>query len=111
MPLDTPARNAAERLLILTEALSEAVLNDRFEELAELIRARQVVLDQLGSMKIDATAIAVLEHVVVSERDLISLVQRSSGEAVQQMAALFAGMKQVRAYRSPTAPKGLLRTG
>lgn len=111
MPLETPARVAAEKLLIITEAMGEAVVNDRFEELSGLLASRQTVLDQLGTMNLDAPAIAVLERVAVSERNLISLIQRTQGEATQDLVKLYSGMKQVRSYRNAAQSNGLLRTG
>jgi hypothetical protein len=111
VPLDTRAKTTAERLLILTESLADSILSDRVEETSELIVARQATLDQLGTMELDAAAMAILERVVVSERDLISLVQRTQGVATQDMVQLYAGMKQVRAYQRPQPSPGLSRTG
>ncbi len=111
MPLETRARVTAERLLLMTEALSDAVLNDRLDELPGLIASRQSVLDQLSTMTLDAPTIAILERVIVAERDLLSMVQRSQGMATQEMAQLFSGMRQVRAYRNAPAPTSLQRTG
>ncbi len=111
MPLDTRAKIAAERLLLMTEALSDAVLHDRTDELQGLIASRQAVLDQLGTMRIDAPAIAILESVATAERNLISLIQRTQGVATQDMAKLFSGMRQVRAYRNAPSHSGMQRTG
>ncbi len=111
MPLDTRARATVERLLLMTEALSDAVLNDRLDELPGLFDSRQGVLDQLGTMEIDSAAIAILKSVAAAERDLIALIQRTQGAATQDMAQLFAGMRQVRAYRNAPSHKGLQRTG
>lgn len=111
MQLETRARVAAERLLLLTEAVADAVLNDSLEELPGLLDSRQSILDQLDTMSLDAAAIAILERVTCSERDLITMVQRSKGVATQEMAQLFSGMRQVRAYRNSSIGQGLQRTG
>ena len=97
--------------MILTESLADSILNDRAEETSELIIARQATLDQLGTMTLDAGAMAILKRVIASERDLISLVQRTQGVAMQDMVQLYAGMKQVRAYKRPQSSSGLMRTG
>lgn len=111
MQLETRARSAAEKLLLLTEALSEALMNDRFEEVAGLISSRQDVLDQLGTMKIDAMAGAVLERVAKVEADLVSLMRRTQTDATNELAKHFQGTKQVKAYRGAHDPRRLLRTG
>ncbi len=111
MPLETRAKVAAERLLLMTEALSDAILNDRTDELQGLIDGRQAILDSLGTMKLDAPAVAVLECVATAERNLISLIQRTQGATTQDMAKLFSGMRQVRAYRNGPSHSGMQRTG
>jgi hypothetical protein len=111
MPLETRAKVAAERLLLMTEALADAVLNDRTDEFQGLLTSRQAVLDQLGTMSLDAPSMAILASVATAERNLISLIQRTQGAATQDLAKLFSGMRQVRAYRNAPSTSGMQRTG
>jgi hypothetical protein len=111
VPLETRARIAAERLLLLTEAVGEAVLNDRLDEIPGLLASRQSSLDQLATMKLDAAALAVLERVREAERDLESLIGRSQGTLTRELTDMFSGSRQVKAYRQAVPSRHLQRTG
>lgn len=111
MPLDTPARIAAERLFILTEAVSDAVVNGRMDEVPALLASRQTELDRLGALEVDSLARAMLERVAASERDLISMLNRSKTDLSTELAQLFSGMRQVRAYRTQSQGNTLQRAG
>jgi ribosomal protein S6 len=110
MPLETRAKVAAERLLLLTEAINEAMLNDRVDEIDGLLQSRQAVVDQIGTMDIDAVASAILAKVATAEADLVAMMLRTQGEATKELARQFSGNKSVKAYQGST-PKRLLRTG
>jgi hypothetical protein len=100
VPLETRARFAAERLLVLTEALADAIVSDRADEVPALMASRQSVLDQLATMDIDAAARAVLERVWKSDAELTALTRRAQGQFVAELATLVTGTRSVQAYRS-----------
>ena len=111
MPLNTRAKSHAERLLLLTEELSTSVLNGRLDEVGGILASRQALLDQLETKDIDAAAAALLAKTADSERNLLSLLQKTQSEATAQLAALFTDNQKVRGY-TPTAKQGrLLQTG
>ncbi|HXH59826.1 MAG TPA: hypothetical protein VNI20_00555 [Fimbriimonadaceae bacterium] len=109
MPLESKARIAAERLLILTEALSDAVLNERYEDIRSLLESRQNAIDQMTTLTIDAPAQAVLQQVKKAEADLTALMVRSRESATQELVQLFSGARQIRAYTRQKRSQGLLR--
>ena len=111
MPLETPAKNAAERLLLLTETLNEAVLNERLEEIDGILASRQAVIDQIETLNIDSIAAAILAKVGEAEEDLIALMVRTQGEATTELVRLFSGSQQTKAYKRPPTRGRLLRTG
>ncbi len=108
---ETRAKLTAERLLLLTESLGEALVAERYDEVPGLIASRQSALDQLGTMKIDAMARAILERVTKVESDLVTLMRRTQSEDMNELARHFQGAQQVKAYRNPHDPRRLLRTG
>lgn len=111
MPLETRAKLAAEKLLLLTESLNDAVLNARSEEIDGILTSRQLVLDQLGTMDIDSAAAALLSRVQDSELDLITLLRRSQSETTAELASLLSGSQKARVYKSPPKQGRLLQTG
>jgi hypothetical protein len=111
VPLETRARVCAERLLIVTEALADAVLKERYDEVTGLLASRQSMLDEIATMALDSPSLAILERVRESEEDLFAMLGRTQGALSGELTALHSGTRLVRAYR-PTGPRaGLQRTG
>ena len=111
MPLETRAKVTAERLLLMTEALIDAVVNERTEELQGMIDARRREVGHLSTMDLDAPTLAILRRVQVAEEELISLMVRTQGSTLTDLANLFSGSKQVKAYKTTSQPRSMQRTG
>ena len=102
MPIETSAKASAERLLLLTETLIDAVAADRPDELNGLLQSRQEVIEQLATMVVDAGAAAVLELATKAERRLLTEMHRSQAAVTGALIETYAGERNVRAYRSGT---------
>lgn len=111
MPLETRARVAAERLLLMTESLIDAVVNERTDELPGMIDARKREVGHLSTMDLDAPTLAILKRVQAAEEELISLMVRTQGSTLTDLAGLFSGNKQVKAYRPSSQSRSMQRTG
>jgi len=77
VPTKTSAKACAERLLLLTETLIDAVAADSPDELNGLFQTRQEVIEQLATMDLDPGAEAVLELATKAERRLLTEMHRS----------------------------------
>lgn len=97
VPLETSAKASAERLLLLTEAMIDAVARDRPDELNGLLDSRQKVIDQLATMDIDSVAAAVLELATKAERRLLAEMRRSQAAVTRSLIETYARERKVRA--------------
>jgi hypothetical protein len=111
MPLETRAKVTAERLLLMTEALIDAVVNERTEDLQGMIDARRREVAHLSTMDLDAPCLAILRRVQQAEEELLSLMLRTQGSTLTDLANLFSGSKQVKAYKPPSHRRSMQRTG
>ena len=111
MLLDTPAKRTAERLLLLTESLRDALAHDRTEEFGGLFKSRQETIDQLGTMDVDSSARAMLERAKTSDAELMKQLQRTQATATRELIQMFAGSRNVQAYRSKSELASFQRTG
>lgn len=111
MPLDTPAKRTAERILLLTESLRDAVKNDNSDEFGGLFNSRQEAIDQLATMEIDSAARALLERVTESENGLMSQLHKTQAGATRELIQMFAGSRNVQAYKSSPDAAVFQRTG
>ena len=110
MLLETSAKAAAERLLLLTEALIDAVAADRPDELNGLLQSRQQVIEQLATMDIDPAAAGVMELATKAERRLMAEMHRSQAAVTSELIGTYTGQRNVRAYRG-AATSAFQRTG
>ena len=99
---ESRARSVAERLLLLTEALFDAVANDRLDEIGGILQSRQAVITELNALQLDSLAFAVLAKVSESEQAVFAVMERTSAAATQEMVQMFSSAKSVRAYAKPT---------
>lgn len=111
MLLDTHAKRTAEKVLLLTEALRQALVNDRADEFSGLFKSRQDAIDQLETMDIDSGARALLERATESEAELMKQLQRTQASATRELIHMFAGTRNVKAYKNKSEPVGLQLTG
>ena len=110
MPPETSAKASAERLLLLTEALIEAVTADRPDELNGLLDSRQTVIEQLATMDVDSAAAAVLKLATKAERRLLAEMRRSQAAVTNSLIESYARRRNVRAYRG-AGTSAFQRTG
>ena len=110
MLLETSAKASAERLLLLTEALIDALAGDRPDELNGLLDSRQKVIGQLATMDIDSAAAAVLKLATKAERRLLAEMRRSQAAVTSSLIETYAGERNVRAFRG-AGTSAFRRTG
>lgn len=102
LPPETRASHIAEKLLLLTEALFDAVANDRLDEMSGILQSRQSVLNELEQIQLDVPAFAVLQRVAESEEAVLAVMERTSASTTQEMVLMFSGAKNLRAYSLPS---------
>lgn len=107
---ESKSRLVAERLLLLTEALFDAVANDRLDEIGGILHSRQSAISELSMLPLDSLSIALLEKVQESEEAVLSVMERTSAATSHELVTMFSSSRQVRAYRAPQQ-KGFARAG
>lgn len=110
MPLEQSCKASVDRLLLLTEALIDAVACDRTDELTGLLQSRQAVIEQLGAKEIDPAGAAILELVTKSEKRLMAEMKRSQAAVTSSLIGTYSRERNVRAYRG-AATSAFQRTG
>ena len=99
MLLETTVRKVAERILLLTMSLQDAVRNGETEQLNELLNSRADALRDLEAMDIDSGAEAILEKVRSEETVLMKLLQQGQAGLTNDLIRSFTDTKSARVYR------------
>lgn len=97
---DVSPRQLAERLLILTAALADALRQDRVEALDVILDERAAVVNALGQIEIDAVTAETLSHVAREEQIVFEMLKAAREAARQQLAAHRSARRNVKGYRS-----------
>ena len=99
MLLETTARKVAERILLLTMSLQEAVRDGETEQLSELLSSRAEALRDLEAMDIDSAASAILERVRSEETVLMKLLQQGQAGLTNELIRSFTDTRSAQVYR------------
>ena len=99
MLLETTVRKVAERILLLTMSLQEAVRNGETEQLNELLSSRAEALRDLETMDIDSAASAILERVRSEETVLMKLLQQGQAGLTNELIRSFTDTRSAQVYR------------
>jgi hypothetical protein len=93
-------RQLAERLLILTATLADAVRQDRVEALEAILDERATVVNALGQTEIDPVTAETLSHVAREEQLVFEMLKAAREATQQQLAAHRAARRNLKGYRS-----------
>lgn len=99
MLLETTARKVAERILLLTMSLQEAVRNGETEQLTGLLNSRAEALRDLETMDIDSGAAAILQKVRSEEAELMKELKRGQAGLTNELIRSFTDTKSAQVYR------------
>ncbi|MBX3096557.1 MAG: hypothetical protein KF812_06825 [Fimbriimonadaceae bacterium] len=101
MPLRSASALAlAERLLVLTALLSDAIRTDRFDALEAILDERGHVVEDLSLAPISAEASAVLQQVAQEEQLAFELLAAARDAARQQIQVHQTVRRGLKGYRS-----------
>lgn len=90
----------AERLLVLTALLSDAIRTDRFEALEAILDERGHVVEDLSLAPITPEAATVLQHVAYEEQLAFELMSAARDAARQQIQVHKTVRRGLKGYRS-----------
>ena len=88
----------AQRLLLTTLALEDALGRENRQEIDCLIVQRQKLLDHLETLTLDADAVAVLHTVAAVEKRLMTKLQESRAAVAEQLRTRQQVKRAVKAY-------------
>jgi hypothetical protein len=101
MPLETHASVTAQRLLLLTLSLEEALKSQDLEEVESLLADRQSTLNTLSTQVLDAAAMAILEKVQEAEPRINEKMLALKVELGDGASQGFRRRQQLRNYGGP----------
>lgn len=101
-----PAERIAQSLLAVTLSAASAVEFGDWETAGQLLRRREQLLTQLEACDGLDSAVSTLEAVQSAEKDLETLIERTTFEAVEGMQSSRAFREARRAYR-PSSSGGV----
>ncbi|MFW5697709.1 MAG: hypothetical protein ACOCX1_04030 [Fimbriimonadaceae bacterium] len=101
MPLETRASVTAQRLLLLTLSLEEALKSENLEEVESLLADRQNTLYTLSTQMLDSAAMAILEKVQEAEFRVNEKMLAFKGELGEGASQGFRRRQQLRKYAGP----------
>ena len=104
MPPNYGMESFAQRLLLTTLALEDALGRESRHEIDCLVAQRQKLLDKLESLTLDSAAVAVLETVAAVEKRMLAKLEEARAAVADQLRNRQQVKRAVKAYKASSNP-------